>query len=364
MRFFKKLGFFTAFIIPALVVTGYYLDAWWNFLAVAFAFIVLPLIDQLLGLDTSNVDDQQAKIVGEEFYYRFVTYIWTFIQVGFVIWGCYAVGTGKINSWLEWIGFVLSFSLVTGGVGITVAHELGHKKSPLERFYAKTLLMTVCYMHFYIEHNRGHHVLVATPEDPATARKNESFYAFWFRSVFGGYQHAWKLEVDSLKRKGYKLFSLHNNMIWFALAPILFCTVVTIAFSLIQGVWLWQIPFFFFAQSFLAFTLLELVNYVEHYGIVRKEVTPGKYERVNPLHSWNASHLVSNFFLFQLQRHSDHHANAIKRYQILKHYDESPQLPFGYPTMIILALVPPIWFSMMNKRLESWATKNYTPAMG
>jgi alkane 1-monooxygenase len=350
----KKLGFFTAFIIPVLVITGFYLGGYWNYLTIFFSFIMIPLIDQALGVDTSNATNQEVKAKAEEFYYRFVTYIWTYVQLIFMGWGAYAVTSAKLLTPFDWIGFLVSFALVTGGIGITVAHELGHKKSALERFYGKALLMTVCYMHFYIEHNRGHHVTVATPEDPATARKNESFYMFWVRSVFGGYLHAWKLERESLARKNRSPFSIHNEMIRFAIIPFLFCGLLTLVFSYLLGRFTWEIPLFFFAQSFLAFSLLELVNYVEHYGIVRKEIAPGKYERVNPLHSWNASHLISNFFLFQLQRHSDHHAFAHKRYQVLNHYDESPQLPFGYPTMIIIAMFPPIWFGLMNKRLEHW----------
>lgn len=353
----RKLKFFYAFEVPALVVLGYYMGGWWNFLAVGFAFVVLPLVDQLIGIDSTNIEGDKAKIVGNEFYYRFVTYIWTYFQMGMVFWGAYVVSTGTLTFWYEWVGFIISFSLVTGGIGITVAHELGHKKSSLERFYSKLLLMTVSYMHFYIEHNRGHHVQVATLEDPATSRKNESFYLFWLRSVFLGYLHAWKLEIESLKRKGLSAFGFQNQMIWFALLPILFCVLLTFIFSP-AGTINWLIPLFFFAQSFFAFTLLELVNYVEHYGILRKE-KDGKPERVNPLHSWNSSHVISNFFLFQLQRHSDHHANAIKRYQVLNHYDYSPQLPFGYPTMIIIALVPPLWFYMMNPRLEEWEGKVY-----
>lgn len=363
MGHLKKLGFFAAFILPALVVTGFYSGSYWNFSAIIFAFLIIPVIDQITGIDTTNVDDSRVKVISEEKYYRFVTYIWTYVQLAFVLWGCFVVTQGKLQSPITWIAFVLSFALVTGGIGITVAHELGHKKSKLERFYSNLLLMTVCYMHFYIEHNRGHHVYVATPEDPATARKNESFYAFWFRSVFIGYLHAWKHERDSLHRKGLPVFHWKNNMIWFSLLPILFCSLITGVISYPFGTIIWQVPLFFFAQSFFAFTLLELVNYVEHYGIVRKEIAPGKYERVNPLHSWNASHLISNFFLFQLQRHSDHHANAIKRYQVLKHYDESPQLPYGYPTMILMALVPPLWFSFMNPRLEGWSVKIYQQAI-
>ncbi len=358
----KKLGFFTAFILPVLVVTGFYAGGYWNFSTLIFAFIIIPVLDTISGIDKTNVDDRQARIVNDEKYYRFVTFIWTYVQLAFVFWGCYAISLNRFSNNFEYIGFLTGFALVTGGIGITVAHELGHKQPWHERLYSKILLMTVCYMHFFIEHNRGHHVQVATPDDPATARKGESFYAFWFRSVFVGYVHAWKLERERLHKKGLPVWHWHNEMIAFAILPLVFCAFLTYLFGYQDGIINWHIPMFFFAQSVLAFTLLELVNYVEHYGILRRELAPGKYERVNPLHSWNASHLISNFFLFQLQRHSDHHAQAGKRYQILKHYDESPQLPFGYPTMILLALVPPLWFTVMDKRLDDWSQQVYSAA--
>lgn len=350
----RRIGFFSAFIIPVLVIAGFYAGGYWNYLTIAFSFIFIPVIDEALGIDRSNVPDGEARELGAEFYYRFVTYCWTFCQLGFFIWGIMAVSSGRLSGPVEWIGFAISFSLVTGGIGITVAHELGHKKSALERFYGKVLLMMVCYMHFYIEHNRGHHVQVATPEDPATARKKESFYAFWFRSVFHGYAHAWKLENARLEKNSMSVMGIHNEMIWFSILPLLLCALLTLIASYFTGRTVWEVPVFFFAQSLFGFSLLELVNYVEHYGILRKEIAPGQYERVNPLHSWNASHLMSNFFLFQLQRHSDHHAYAHKRYQVLSHYDESPQLPYGYPVMIIIALLPPLWFALMDKRLEQW----------
>ena len=354
MGLFKKIGFFSAFLFPGLVIGGYYLGGWWNFLAVAQAFIALPVIDHMLGTDTSNVPKEKAAAISAEYYYRFVTFVWTYFQFAFVVWSCYVIAFGSFQSFIAVVGFTLGVAIVTGGIGITVAHELGHKKEAIERFYSKVLLMTVSYMHFYIEHNRGHHVQVATLADPATSRKHDTFYAFWFRSVFIGYQHAWHLENERLRRKNMRPFSVHNNMVWFTILPVVFIAALTLIFSLIAHAVLWSVPVFFFAQSFLAFTLLELVNYVEHYGILRKEVSKGRYERVTPIHSWNSSHLLSNFFLFQLQRHSDHHANAIKRYQVLDHYDESPQLPAGYSTMILLALVPPLWFRVMNHRLEQW----------
>jgi alkane 1-monooxygenase len=357
----RKVGFLSAFIIPLLVVIGFYLGGWGLALPALFAFVVLPLIDALVGADPSNVEGEMQKKLEADAYYRLVLYLWAWIQFTFLFWAFHAVVSGKLHTPGEWFGFILGVSLVTGGIGITVAHELGHKKSFTERLYSKALLMTVCYMHFYIEHNQGHHVHVATPEDPATARKNESFYAFWFRSVFGGYMHAWKLERERLRKKKQPFISLGNRMIHYALLPILFCAVVFVLFSWLSNRWAWEIPLFFFGQSVLAFTLLELVNYVEHYGIMRREVAPGKYERVNPLHSWNTSHVISNFFLFQLQRHSDHHVYAIKPYQVLNHYDESPQLPYGYPTMILIALLPPLWFAMINKRLEEWEKKVIAP---
>lgn len=354
MKILKKIGFFTAFILPAVVILGQYLGQGWNFLAVGFVFILVTTIDYVTGTDTSNVPDAEELTIGNDLYYRLVTYAWVYVQLAFLGWAFMSIIRGALTTGYEWIGFIISVGLVTGGIGITVAHELGHKKSALERFYSKVLLLTVCYMHFYIEHNRGHHVTVATPLDPATARKNENFYAFWMRSVFGGYAHAWKLEIERLKKLNHHVVGVHNQMIWFTVLPLLFCGIITAILAPTRPQLLWQIPLFFFGQSLVAFTLLELVNYVEHYGIMRKEISPGKYERVNPLHSWNNSHLVSNFFLFQLQRHSDHHANAIKRYQILRHYDESPQLPFGYPTMILIAIVPPLWFAMINPRLHEW----------
>lgn len=314
------IGFFVAFIIPSLVILGCYLGGGWNYLAIVFSLVIIPIVDKLVGLDTSNVTKNESAIVSEEIYYRFVTYVWTFVQLCFLFWGAYVISNDQVSTTFEWVGFCIGFSLVTGGIGITAAHELCHKRSSLERFYSKLLLMTVCYMHFYIEHNRGHPVAVATPEDPATARKDENFYAFWFKSVFTGYAHARKLETEKLKRNGKSNFNIQNEMIWFAFLPIVFCGILTFVFSYPTGKIIWDIPAFFFVQSYMAFTLLELVNYLEHYGIVRKQLSTGKYERVNPLHSWNTSHLISNFFLFQLQRHSDHHANASKPYQVLDHY--------------------------------------------
>lgn len=353
MSIWKKIGFFCAFIIPSLTVLGYYLGGGWNFITLIFVFVLIPIIDEWIGKDNENVSEELAPMVSEEMYYRFVLYFWAIVQFAFLFWGVYVIAAQKMSV-LEYIGFGLSFPLVTGGVGITVAHELGHKKEKLERFLAKLLLLTTCYMHFYIEHNRGHHVNVGTLKDPATSRKDESFYAFWFRTVKDSYLNAWHLEFERMQKKGLPKFSLKNDMIWFTVLPLAFCVLITLGFSLWKGQVVWDVPVFFFVQSVLGFSLLEVVNYIEHYGILRREIAPNKYEKVNTLHSWNANQLISNFFLFQLQRHSDHHAYAHRRYQTLRHVEESPQLPAGYPAMILLALVPPLWFKVMNKKLADW----------
>lgn len=351
MNWVRKIGYFSAFIIPGLTIVSTYYGGIFFLFPLLFVFLFIPLTDILVGRDTFNVSKATISQVANDFYYRFITYCWTYFQIAFIIWGAWIVATKPLTI-AEWILFLLAVALSTGGIGITVAHELGHKKSALERFYSKALLMSVCYMHFYIEHNKGHHVHVATPEDPATARYKESFYQFWWRSVTKGYLSAWRIENKRLERKSYRKISIYNQMIWFTITPLLFCLILTTIISTLTGNFTWQVPLFFFAQSFLAFSLLEAVNYIEHYGLQRNKIDEKRYERVAPHHSWNASEMISNFFLFQLQRHSDHHFNAIKRYQVLNHYEQAPQLPAGYSTMVMISLIPPLWFKLMNPRLE------------
>lgn len=349
----KKIGFFSALILPALLVSGYYLGGFNLWLIHGFVFVLVPLMDYVISTDTSNVPKEAISRMTKAYFYKLVTFIWVYVQLAVLIWGFYVVSTADFVGW-EWMAFTSGMALVTGGIGITVAHELGHKAEKIEQIYAQILLMTVSYMHFFIEHNRGHHVRVATAEDPATSRFGENFYSFWLRSVKDGYLSAWELERERLSKKGCPFFSWSNQMIWFQVLPIAFAGLGFLVFSMLQDRWVWEVPVFFFVQSLLAFSLLEAVNYLEHYGMERKKLQTGFYEKVTPLHSWNASQRVSNFLLFQLQRHSDHHAFAFKRYQILNHYDESPQLPAGYSAMILVAFFPPLWFSLMNPRLEKW----------
>jgi alkane 1-monooxygenase len=349
----KKIGFFSALILPALLILGFYLGGSFQWMIHIFVFLLVPLMDYILQKDTANVAAGEVSGVTKEQFYKLITFVWVYVQVAILIWGLYVVSTQPMSI-LSWIAFATGMALVTGGIGITVAHELGHRTEKIEQTYSKILLMTVCYMHFFIEHNRGHHVRVATPEDPATSRKGESFYGFWWRSVTEGYLSSWHLEAERLKKKGQAFWSLSNQMIWFQILPLIFISFFFGLFSYLGGRLVWEVPVFFFIQSILGFSLLELVNYLEHYGMQRKRLPSGQYENVTPLHSWNASQLVSNFLLFQLQRHSDHHAYAHKRYQVLDHNEASPQLPAGYSAMIILACIPPLWFVVMDPRLSEW----------
>lgn len=358
MNTIKRIGFFSALILPVLLVLGYYLGGGWMFSVHVFSFVLVPLLDYLVSKDKSNVPKEAVSRMIKIRFYRWITYGWVYVQLALLGW-CFFVVAMHPLAWVEWVALLSGTALVTGGIGITVAHEMGHKTSIWQQFYAKILLLTVGYMHFLIEHNRGHHVRVATPEDPATSREGESFYAFWPRSVFGGYLSAWKLEAARLKKMGKRIISLHNQMIAFTFWPILFMGITMLVFYFLYGAWFWELPLFYASQALFAFTLLELVNYIEHYGMERRKLPNGNYEKVTPQHSWNASHVVSNFLLFQLQRHSDHHAYAYKPYQVLNHYDESPQLPAGYSAMLLVALLPPLWFRIMDTRLDKWRARRF-----
>ncbi|NJL14453.1 MAG: alkane 1-monooxygenase [Microscillaceae bacterium] len=362
MTWRKKLGFLASYILPSLIVAGFYAGGFWTFSAFLFAYVFIPILDECIGRDPENLSRDQVAEVSEDRFFDVIVYSMVYIQLGLLLWVAYVLPRTALST-LEYAGLLLSLMTFTSG-GINVAHELGHKNNPLARFHSKLNLMMVCYMHFYIEHNKGHHVHVATPQDPATSRKNQSFPAFWVQTVVGSWRSAWRIEKARLLRQQLPLWNpLQNQMLQFIFWPLAFVSVLTLAMNLGTGQVAWWIfPAFFFAQSLMAFSSLEAVNYIEHYGIRRREIAPGRYERVNPLHSWNSNHLVSNLMLFQLQRHSDHHAYAARPYQTLRHFDESPQLPFGYPVMILMALIPPLWFRVMNPRLEAWQAQAYDAA--
>jgi alkane 1-monooxygenase len=245
--------------------------------------------------------------------------------------------------WYAYAALVLSVGSFNG-VGIATAHELGHKKESLDRWLAKIALAPSMYGHFYVEHNRGHHKRVATPEDPASSRMGESFWAFLPRTVWGSLRSAWSIEHERLNRKGKSVWSADNdNLQAWGLTLFLYASL---------AVWL-GLPAlaFLVLQGLYGASMLEVVNYVEHYGLLRQKDAAGRYARCEPEHSWNSNHIVGNILLYHLQRHSDHHAHPARRYQALRHFDAAPQLPAGYATMIIAAYFPPVWFAVMDQRV-------------
>jgi alkane 1-monooxygenase len=237
--------------------------------------------------------------------------------------------------------------ILCGTFGINVGHELGHRKSVFEQFLAKALLLTSLYTHFFIEHNKGHHAHVATEEDPSSAILGQSIYSFWPQTIFGTYVKAWEINLDELKKKGLGFLNFQNEMLFFTLAQVILMVLIGYFFGLYTLL-------YFLVSAFIGALLLETVNYIEHYGLVRKRNPSGNYERVLPKHSWNSNHLLGRLMLFELSRHSDHHYLASRKYQILRHHEGAPQMPTGYPGMIVLALFPPIWFRVMNRQMKKY----------
>ena len=324
------------------------LSLFW-YLGPIVVFITVPAIDLIAGLDRSNPPDDVIEALENDKYYRWITYLFLPIQYAALIWACWMFtepSWAPAMSVVDKVGLALTIGTIAG-IGINTAHELGHKKESHERWLAKIALAQSFYGHFYIEHNRGHHVRVATPEDPASSRLGETFYAFWPRTVAGSLKSAWNLEKPRFKRKGKSHWSIKNDVLNAWLMSVVLWGALIAVFGI--GI----LPFLII-QAIVGFSLLEVVNYLEHYGMLRQRTGPdgtGRYERVQPSHSWNSNNIATNVLLYHLQRHSDHHANPTRRYQTLRDFEESPTLPTGYAGLIILALIPPLWFKVMDKRV-------------
>jgi len=342
-RFFGNTKYLIAFIIPLGTLSAINRAGWESWLPVAIGFALIPFLELLLPYSKENLDETTEMKKSEAIFFDILLYINVPLLYAILFFFLYKVSFFELQAY-EYIGLTLSVGMSLGVMGINVAHELGHRLKPYERIMAKMLLLPNNYMHFIIEHNRGHHKNVSTPVDSASSRYNEVIYAFYFRSIIGSYFSAWELEKMRLERIGKKVWSLKNEMIRFAIFQLAFAIGILILFG---GIGL----AFYLVVSLIGVLLLESVNYVEHYGLTRREVAPGIYEKVKPKHSWNSDHELGRIFLYELTRHSDHHYKAQRKYQILRHFDESPQLPTGYPGCIVMALVPPIWFYVMNPKV-------------
>ena len=345
----KHLGYLLVLAVPACLALAAWLGhicarpdllAW---LPVVALYGVLPVMDYLIGRDTGNPTDHSDPAL-RHWSYRLLLLAMVPLQLGVLTW---AVGQFEPLGLIGRIGWLESVGICSGIIAINVAHELIHKRERLDRLAGGVLLASVCYAGFKVEHLRGHHVHVATPNDPSSARLGQSVYRFVAQALVRNTANAWRLEAARLRTLGLPWWHWRNELLgWYGLSAAFLA-----AFWFTAGV---TGAVFFLGQSLLAAASLESINYIEHYGLRRKRLPDGRYERPNPSHSWNSSYLLSNLILLQLQRHSDHHAHPRRPYQRLRHHEASPQLPGGYAAMLLLALVPPLWFRVMDPRVRTY----------
>ena len=348
--FMRRIAAFTSgfglffLLMPLGIVFG----GFWAWLPIIATFVIVPLLDMAGGVSLWNPAPEAETALSADPRFRSIVGLWVPVAIALTVWGL-AVTVHPSTPGVDRIGLILSIGFMNGVIGITYAHELIHQPSRFEQFLGEVLLVLVGYGHWRVEHVYGHHRNVATPADPATSRRGESIFAFYGRSVVGSFVSAWGLERARLRRAGLAPLGPRNRLYWYAVAT---CALAAVAYA--AGGTLAAVAFI--AQGVVAFSSLEIINYVEHYGLTRRELAPGRYEPTRPKHSWNAGQRVSNALLINLARHSDHHATASRRYQILRTFDDdaAPQLPHGYATMFLIALVPPLWFAMMNARVDAW----------
>ncbi len=343
-RFFKYTSvYITVVVIAASLVAGGVLV----FIAPVFVFGIVPLLELFFKGTTTNLTEAEEELAKKDWKYDVVAWSILPIQLALLFYFLDRVNEASLNG-LEIMGMIFAFGISCGILGINVAHELGHRSTWYEQLMSKILLATSLYMHFFIEHNRGHHKKVSTDEDPASARYGENIYAFYFRSVRDSWLSAWHIENERLKKSNRNFLSIHNEMLMYQLIQL--TLLGAIAFF-----WNWKVMLCFVGAATVGFLLLETVNYIEHYGLRRKKTDAGHYERVMPSHSWNSNHAVGRIMLFELTRHSDHHYLASRKYQVLRHQHDSPQMPTGYPGMMVLSLLPPLWFKVMHRSMEKSA---------
>lgn len=341
---FRWLKYAAAYSVPFMVILSLYLGGWYTFMALIYAFGLLPFLELFTKGSTKNMGQAEEELARHDRIFDWLLYGLVPTQLFILGYFLFRVSSPGLP-WYELLGMSLAYGM-NCGVSINNAHELGHRTTKHEQLMSKVLLLTSLYMHFFIEHNRGHHRNVATHEDPASSRYGEPIYAFYLRTITGSWISAWKLEGARLLKADKKYWSLHNEMLRFQMLQLLLISTIGYFFGI-------QILLLFMLGAALGFMQLETVNYIEHYGLQRKR-NGNRYERTLPIHSWNSNHPLGRLVLLELSRHSDHHFQANRPYQTLRHFDQSPQMPTGYPGMMLMAMVPPIWFKVMHNRIETY----------
>ena len=355
MNRINALKYFAILTAPAIGYISLTYNGIWAWALVIYVYGIIPAIELVSPTSEVNMTVAEEEVAKQDKFYDWLLYMIVPIHFCLLFYYLFVITQGGL-SFLDIVGKTAAMGIANTTFGINVGHELGHRAKKSERIMAKLLLLSTSYMHFFIEHNRGHHKNVSTDEDPASSRLNEPLYSFWIRSVRDGYKSAWELENGRLDRNNIAILSWDNEMIRF--------TVIQIAFSL----FIWMVfgftgMLYFWMASIIGFLLLETVNYIEHYGLRREKTDRGTYSKVEPIHSWNSNHAIGRIMLFELTRHSDHHYKASRKYQVLRHFDESPQMPFGYPAMMLLAFIPPVFFSLMNKQIEKYKAQHPDAAL-
>ena len=335
----KDLKYLMSYSIALFAFIGISLGGFYNYLAVIFTFVFIPVLEIIVRKSNEKYTDEEKKNRNLDPFFDLLLYLNIPIVFGIFFFSLEKLALA--SSVYDIIGIILSASIVMATNGINVGHELGHRKSLIARTCSKLLYLPCQYMHFYIEHNFGHHINVATPEDPATARYKQTVYSFWITSVIRTYVSAWEIQLKLLKVSKKSFFSIKNDMVFYTLFQLSFLVFIYYNFGL-------YLTLLSIVMSIVSFLFLETINYVEHYGLLRKKEPSGRYERVKPHHSWNSNHTIGRIVLYELTRHSDHHFKSSKKYQVLESLDECPHLPHGYPTSILISLIPPLWFSIMN----------------
>lgn len=343
----EKYLFFWVLPFSAWIsVTGF---GYWTYATLILSFGIIPIIEFLFPVQEQNLSAEAEKKERKNPVYDYLLYVIPFIHWGILALFMIRLTTDSLEIW-ELVGRISAAGLMCGVAGINVAHELGHRSSKFDQFLAQWLLLSSFYQHFFIEHNKGHHRYVATPEDPSSARYREWIFTFWGRAVYMGYRSAWKIQLLELRVDGKSFFSINNLMLKFQIVQLVWAICVILLFPL-------HVAWAYFAAALMGILLLETVNYIEHYGLRREKRTANVYEKTRPWHSWNSNHILGRLLLFELSRHSDHHYAPQRKYQILKHHENAPQMPTGYPGMMLLSLLPPLFFAVMDRTAEKFGIK-------
>lgn len=339
------------YLSPLVIYIGawhsFSVTGWQIWMPLVWAWVIIPISEFFIKPSPVNMSTAEEELAKKDRTYDFLLYIIVILQYSLLVKFLVAMSSNDLTAF-DILGRIWVMGLLCGVFGINVGHELGHRVNKFEQTLAKALLLTSLYMHFFTEHNKGHHKRVATPEDPSSARYGEMVYTFYFRTILFSYLSAWHIANDEMRKKGRPIFSFKNEMIQFHIIQAGFLAIIFLIFG-------GPVTLYFLSAALIGILLLETVNYIEHYGLQRKSIGDGKYERATPLHSWNSDHIIGRLMLFELSRHSDHHYMASRKYQVLRHHDNSPQMPTGYPGMMLLSLFPPLWFYIMNKKIKTLA---------